>query len=163
MRSGGLCTPRPSALAISAKRVTVTFGYVDLSIVMQGGLPFFSFPFHKERHWVINSTCLTQGLCGMESKEQQLTELLGLTARTLTHLTASMTSMSFELLRSNDEITRSAGRRMIDRMATISSGLDEHWRLIGELTGVHVTQEQIETVHELQMQHKPVVPISGAS
>ncbi|MDB5979619.1 MAG: Uncharacterized protein JWQ69_634 [Pseudomonas sp.] len=99
----------------------------------------------------------------MESKEQQLTELLGLTARTLTHLTASMTSMSFELLRSNDEITRSAGRRMIDRMATISSGLDEHWRLIGELTGVHVTQEQIETVHELQMQHKPIVPISGVS
>lgn len=99
----------------------------------------------------------------MESKEQQLTELLGLTARTLTHLTASMTSMSFELLRSNDEITRSAGRRMIDRMATISSGLDEHWRLIGELTGVHVTQEQIETVHELQMQQKPIVPISGAS
>ncbi|WP_397451681.1 hypothetical protein [Pseudomonas sp. NA-150] len=92
----------------------------------------------------------------MESKEQQLTELLGLTARTLTHLTASVTSMSFELLRSNDEITRSAGRRMIDRMATISAGLDEHWRLIGELTGVHVAQEQIETVHELQMQRKTI-------
>lgn len=95
----------------------------------------------------------------MDSKEQQLTELLGLTARTLTHLTASMTSMSFELLRSNDEITRSAGRRMIDRMATISAGLDEHWRLIGELTGVHVAQEQIETVHELQMQKKIVIPL----
>ncbi|MDB6142062.1 MAG: Uncharacterized protein JWP80_1106 [Pseudomonas sp.] len=98
----------------------------------------------------------------MESKEQQLTELLGLTARTLTHLTASMTSMSFELLRSNDEITRSAGRRMIDRMATISAGLDDHWRLIGELTGVHVAQEQIETVHELQMQ-KVIAPIGGRS
>jgi hypothetical protein len=95
----------------------------------------------------------------MDSKEQQLTELLGLTARTLTHLTASMTSMSFELLRSNDEITRSAGKRMIDRMATISAGLDEHWRLIGELTGVHVAQEQIETVHELQMQNKPIIPL----
>jgi hypothetical protein len=95
----------------------------------------------------------------MDSKEQQLTELLGLTARTLTHLTASMTSMSFELLRSNDEITRSAGRRMIDRMATVSAGLDEHWRLIGELTGVHVTQEQIETVHELQMQNKLTTPL----
>lgn len=94
----------------------------------------------------------------MDSREQQLTELLGLTARTLTHLTASMTSMSFELLRSNDEITRSAGRRMIDRMATVSAGLDEHWRLIGELTGVHVTQEQVETVHELQMQHKLTTP-----
>lgn len=97
----------------------------------------------------------------MNSKERQLTELLGLTARTLTHLTASMTSMSFELLRSEDEVTRAAGRRMIDRMATISSGLDEHWRLIGDLTGVPVAQEQIETVAELQMQRK-VTPIGGA-
>ncbi|MCI3946779.1 hypothetical protein BW686_01015 [Pseudomonas syringae] len=97
----------------------------------------------------------------MDSKERQLTELLGLTARTLTHLTASMTSMSFELLRSEDEVTRNAGRRMIDRMATISSGLDEHWRLIGDLTGVHVAQEQIETVTEIQLQHKVVTPIGG--
>lgn len=35
----------------------------------------------------------------MESKEKLLMELLGHTARSLTHLTASMTSMSFELLR----------------------------------------------------------------
>ncbi|WNW13727.1 hypothetical protein RRX38_22035 [Pseudomonas sp. DTU_2021_1001937_2_SI_NGA_ILE_001] len=96
----------------------------------------------------------------MNAKERQLTELLGLTARTLTHLTASITSMSFELLRSEDEVTRAAGRRMIDRMATISSGLDEHWRLIGDLTGVHVAQEQIETVSELQMQRK-VTPITS--
>ncbi|MCJ2372980.1 hypothetical protein [Pseudomonas sp. RGM 3321] len=97
----------------------------------------------------------------MDSKERQLTELLGLTARTLTHLTASMTSMSFELLRSEDEVTRNAGRRMIDRMATISSGLDEHWRLIGDLTGVHLAQEQIETVAEIQQQRKVVTPIGG--
>ncbi|MCH5552324.1 hypothetical protein L6227_24045 [Pseudomonas syringae pv. syringae] len=97
----------------------------------------------------------------MDSKEHQLTELLGLTARTLTHLTASMTSMSFELLRSEDEVTRTAGRRMIDRMATISSGLDEHWRLIGDLTGVHLVQEQIETVAEIQQQRKVVTPIGG--
>jgi hypothetical protein len=94
----------------------------------------------------------------MESKEQQLMELLGLTARSLTHLTASMTSMSFELLRSNDEVTKAAGRRMIDRMATISAGLDEHWRLIGELTGVHISHEQIETVQEIQMQAPPRLP-----
>ena len=91
----------------------------------------------------------------MESKEQQLMELLSLTARSLTHLTASMTSMSFELLRSHDEVTKAAGRRMIDRMATISTGLDEHWRLIGELTGVPVAQEQIETVQEIQLQAPP--------
>lgn len=95
----------------------------------------------------------------MDSKEQQLTELLGLTARTLTHLTASMTSMSFELLRSKDETTRLAGKHMIDRMATISAGLDEHWRLIGELTGVHIAQEQIETIHEVQMTLMPISKI----
>jgi len=97
----------------------------------------------------------------MESKEQMLMELLGLTARTLTHLTASMTSMSFELLRSEDEVTRAAGKRMIDRMATISTGIDEHWKLIGDLTGVHVAQEEIETVLEIQRQDpSTIVPIS---
>lgn len=97
----------------------------------------------------------------MDSKERQLTELLGLTARTLTHLTASITSMSFELLRSEDEVTRAAGRRMIDRMATISSGLDEHWRLIGDLTGVDMAQEEIATVTEIQLQPKIVRSING--
>ncbi|MGE8178451.1 hypothetical protein [Pseudomonas fluorescens] len=94
----------------------------------------------------------------MESKEQQLLELLGLTARTLTHLTASMTSMSFELMRSEDEVTKAAGRRMIDRMATVSAGLDEHWRLIGELTGVYIAQEQIETIQEIQLQAPSRLP-----
>ncbi|AZE50814.1 hypothetical protein C4K04_5164 [Pseudomonas chlororaphis] len=46
----------------------------------------------------------------MDSKEQQLKTLLGLTTRTLTDLTASITSMSFELLRSEDSTTRNAAR-----------------------------------------------------
>ncbi|MGP0014180.1 hypothetical protein [Pseudomonas sp.] len=96
----------------------------------------------------------------MESKEQQLMELLKLTAQALTHMTASVTSMSFELLRSEDEVTRAGGRRMIDRMATISSGLDEHWRLIGELTGVHMSQEQLETIQEIQLQPAPRLPLA---
>ncbi|CAI8966082.1 hypothetical protein EMIT0P253_60153 [Pseudomonas sp. IT-P253] len=41
---------------------------------------------------------------------------------------------------------------MINRMATISTGLDEHWRLVGELTGVHVAHEQIETLKEIRAQ-----------
>jgi hypothetical protein len=72
---------------------------------------------------------------GMDSKEQQLKTLLGLTTRTLTDLTASITSMSFELLRSEDSTTRNAARQMIDRMMTISSHLDEHWRLLAEFSG----------------------------
>ncbi|MBI3907763.1 hypothetical protein [Pseudomonas sp. GL-RE-26] len=94
----------------------------------------------------------------MESKEQLLMELLGLTARSLTHLTASMTTMSFELMRSEDVVTRTAGRHMIDRMATISAGLDEHWRLIGELTGVHGPHGPIETLQEIQLQAPPRLP-----
>jgi hypothetical protein len=95
----------------------------------------------------------------MESKEQQLMELLGLTARSLTHLTAAVTSMSFELLRSDDEVTKAAGRRMIDRMATVSTGLDEHWRLIGELTGIHLPHEQIETIEDIQLQRPSGLPL----
>ncbi|MGF6087787.1 hypothetical protein [Pseudomonas sp. 18173] len=94
----------------------------------------------------------------MESKEQLLMELLGLTARSLTHLTASMTTMSFELLRSEDEVTRAAGRHMIDRMATISAGLDEHWRLIAELTGVQGPHGPIEPRQEIQLQVPPRLP-----
>ncbi|MDP9710545.1 UNVERIFIED_ORG: hypothetical protein J2X80_002628 [Pseudomonas fluorescens] len=94
----------------------------------------------------------------MESKEKLLMELLGHTARSLTHLTASMTSMSFELMRSEDDVVKAASRQMIDRMATISAGLDEHWRLIGELTGVHVAHEQIETIQEIQLAAPPQLP-----
>ncbi|MFY0730376.1 hypothetical protein [Pseudomonas sp. NFX15] len=94
----------------------------------------------------------------MESKEQLLLELLGLTARSLTHLTASVTTMSFELLRSDDQMTRAAGRHMVDRMATISAGLDEHWRLIGELTGVDVGHGAFENLQEIQHQAPPRLP-----
>lgn len=95
----------------------------------------------------------------MESKEQLLMELLGLTARSLTHLTASVTTMSFELLRSDDEVTRAAGRHMVDRMATISAGLDDHWRLIGELTGVHGPHEPpMESLKEIPVQVPPRLP-----
>ncbi|MFF7709544.1 hypothetical protein [Pseudomonas sp. NPDC007930] len=98
----------------------------------------------------------------MDAREKQLMDLLGLTSRTLTHLTAAMTTMSFELLRSDDEVTRNAGKRMIDRMATISTELDGHWQLIGELTGEHVGQEEVETITEIQLLGPPpVVPFNS--
>jgi GTP1/Obg family GTP-binding protein len=88
----------------------------------------------------------------MESKERQLMELLGLTAKALTHMTASITSMSFELLRSDDETTRQAGRRMIERMASISSELDRHWSIIGELTGEQSALNEVPSVEEIHLQ-----------
>lgn len=72
----------------------------------------------------------------MTAKEQQLTELLTLTSRSITHLTAAMTSLSFDLLRSSDPGVRGAGSRMVVRLQAVSEELDQQWKLIGELTGV---------------------------
>ena len=69
----------------------------------------------------------------MTLKGKQLAELIAHTARSITHLTAAMTSQSFELLRSADPDVRGAGRRMIVRMEAVSHGLDQQWALIGEL------------------------------
>ncbi|HSX87581.1 MAG TPA: hypothetical protein VLG17_06230 [Pseudomonas sp.] len=70
----------------------------------------------------------------MTAKEQQLTELLALSSRSITHLTAAITSMSFDLLRSTEPSTRAAGSRMIARMEAVSKELDRQWKLIGDLT-----------------------------
>jgi hypothetical protein len=92
---------------------------------------------------------------GMDSKEQQLKTLLGLTTRTLTDLTASITSMSFELLRSEDGTTRNAARQMIERMLTISSHLDEHWRLLAEFSGVQDGEAPMDGMTPIARQDDP--------
>ncbi|MGC5703236.1 hypothetical protein J4P02_23860 [Pseudomonas sp. NFXW11] len=94
----------------------------------------------------------------MESKEQQLMTLLGLTARALTDMTASVTAFSFELLRSEDPVTRAASRKMIDRMLTLSAGLDEHWRLLAELSGSHGGQGPIDSTAQVAVDHPPRLP-----
>lgn len=85
----------------------------------------------------------------MTHKEQQLTELLTLTSRSITHLTAAMTSLSFDLLRSADPAVRGAGRRMIARMESVSDELDHQWDLIGKLTGAPqpARADAVEEVH----------------
>ncbi len=87
----------------------------------------------------------------MRNKEQQLTELLSLTSRSLTHLTASLTSLSFDLLRSQDPSVRNAAARMIGRMEAVSHELDQQWQLISELTGVQAP-ERVDGVEEVQLQ-----------
>lgn len=94
----------------------------------------------------------------MESREQQLMTLLGLTARALTDMTASVTAFSFELLRSEDPLTRAAARKMIDRMMTLSAGLDEHWRLLAELSGVHAEQGAMDASSRISMEGPPRLP-----
>ncbi len=87
----------------------------------------------------------------MTFKEQQLTELLTLTSRSITHLTASLTSLSFDLLRSHEPDVRNAGAKMITRMEAVSKELDQQWQLISELTGVQVP-ERVDAVEEVQLQ-----------
>lgn len=86
----------------------------------------------------------------MTAKEQQLTELLSLTSRSITHLTASIAAMSFDLLRSPEPSTRAAGSRMIARMEAVSKELDQQWQLIGELTGSQ-PPERANAVEEVQL------------
>lgn len=87
----------------------------------------------------------------MTTKEQQLTELLILSSRSVTHLIAAITAMSFDLLHSSESSTHAAGSRMIARMEAVSKGLDQQWQLIGELTGVQ-PPERADTVEEIQLQ-----------
>ncbi|MBK5536776.1 hypothetical protein JFV28_30300 [Pseudomonas sp. TH05] len=94
----------------------------------------------------------------MQTKEQQLMALLGLTARALTDMTASMTTLSFELLRSEDDVTRNAARQMIDRMMTISAGLDEQWRLLAELGGQQAEPDPLLNVAQITAQGPPGLP-----
>ncbi|AVK06664.1 hypothetical protein N5E30_23490 [Pseudomonas chengduensis] len=71
----------------------------------------------------------------MSAKEEQLIQLLGLMARGMTHMTASITAMAFEQLRSQDAALQSSAKRMIERMQAINEELDLQWELVGQLTG----------------------------
>ena len=96
----------------------------------------------------------------MESRDRQLMALLTLTTQSLTELTASMTSMSFELLRSEDEVTRAAGRRMVDRMTTVSHGLREQWRLISQLSGSPMGDTAFDNLCEIPGPTPPILPLN---
>ena len=71
----------------------------------------------------------------MTAKEAQLTELLSLSTRTLTHLSAAITAMSFELLNTQDSAVHATAHKMIERMLAINTELDRQWQLVGELVG----------------------------
>ncbi|SFI91267.1 hypothetical protein SAMN05216206_3148 [Pseudomonas guineae] len=91
----------------------------------------------------------------MTAKEAQLTELLSLSTRTLTHLTAATTAMSFELLNAKDNAVRASARKMIERMLAISSELDQQWLLIGQLAGTPVESSNSPEQVELQSLETP--------
>ena len=84
----------------------------------------------------------------MSAKEEQLLkQLLGLMARSMTHMTASITAMAFEQLQSKDATVQRSARRMIERMQAVNEELDLQWELVGLLTG---QQNQEVLVEDLQ-------------
>ncbi|WP_439859437.1 hypothetical protein [Pseudomonas sp. MBLB4136] len=91
----------------------------------------------------------------MDAKDRQLAQLLNLTTRSMTHLTAALAQLSFELMRSSDHSSQRAGQRMIDHLAQISGELDQQWAMIGELTGQPTPEEKTDLVVEVQMQGAP--------
>ncbi|WP_417702393.1 hypothetical protein [Pseudomonas sp.] len=84
----------------------------------------------------------------MSAKEEQLIQLLGLMARSMTHITASVTAMAFEQLRSQDAALQNSAKRMIERMQAINEELDQQWELVGQLTG---QRDQEALVEELDI------------
>jgi uncharacterized pyridoxal phosphate-containing UPF0001 family protein len=84
----------------------------------------------------------------MSVKEEQLLQLLGLMARSMTHMTASITAMAFEQLRSQDAALQNSAKRMIERMQAINEELDQQWELVGQLTG---QRDQEALVEELDI------------
>lgn len=77
-------------------------------------------------------------------EEQQLMQLLGLMARSMTHMTASVTAMAFEQLQSQDAVVQRSARRMIERMQAINEELDQQWELVGQLTGERAQEALVE-------------------
>lgn len=66
----------------------------------------------------------------------------------MTHMTASVTAMAFEQLRSQDVALQSSAKRMIERMQAINEELDQQWELVGQLTG---QRDQEVLVEELDI------------
>lgn len=83
----------------------------------------------------------------MPAKEEQLLQLLSLMARSMTHMTASITAMAFEQLQSQDVTVQRSARRMIERMEAVNEELDQQWELVGLLTG---ERDQEVLVEDLQ-------------
>ncbi|BAN48321.1 hypothetical protein [Metapseudomonas resinovorans] len=91
----------------------------------------------------------------MESKEQHLVRLLSLTTRSLTHLTAAMSEMSFEMMRSEDPAVKSAGGRMIDHLAAIGAGLDQHWEALAVYSDQPIDHDGSGALVELELNELP--------
>jgi hypothetical protein len=66
-----------------------------------------------------------------------------------------MSEMSFEMMRSDDPAVKSAGRRMIDHLAFIGAGLDQHWESLAAYSDLPVPYESAEPLVEMELNVLP--------
>lgn len=76
-------------------------------------------------NWVNIASTFTTGSNGMPIRNEQLGELLSLTAGSIGQLSEALTTFSFELMASEDPAVRIAGRRMASRVSTIQLLFDQ--------------------------------------
>lgn len=100
------------------------------------------------------------GSNGMHAPNEQLVELLSLTADSLSQLTEALTTFSFEMMASQDPAVRIASRRMVSRVALIQSGLGRQQQLISVLTGVQPVSSGSMIELELQPPLASDYPVS---
>lgn len=81
-------------------------------------------------------------------------------ARSMTHMTASDTTMAFEQLRCKNEALQASARRMIERMEAIGDELNQQWELIDRITG---QEDRAFLVEELQVASARVHNEAGVS
>jgi hypothetical protein len=72
----------------------------------------------------------------MPTRNEQLAELLGLTAHSISQLSEALTTFSFELMASEDPAARIASRRMVSRVTAIQSTFDQQWRVLSAVAGI---------------------------
>lgn len=89
----------------------------------------------------------------MHTPNEQLAELLSLTAENLSQLTEALTTYSFEMMASSDPAVRIASRRMVSRVAMIQSALGHQQHLVSALTGI--ASSTSSSVIELEV-HAPL-------
>jgi hypothetical protein len=85
----------------------------------------------------------------MHTCNEQLAELLSLTARSLSQLSEAVTTFSFEMMACEDPAVRIASRRMVSRVALIQSSFDHQQRLVSALTGAE--QAGCASVFEVEL------------
>lgn len=80
----------------------------------------------------------------MHIRNEQLAELLSLTAQGISQLSEALTTFSFELMASEDPAARIASRRMVSRVSAIQSAFEQQLRVLNSVTAPNLPDPTVE-------------------